>query len=320
MHHSVHFTSRPPPRVSKHHMHSCSQTQERLAAFRARAADADTVAANAKKKHSNVDVAEQREKARLRAKQFAKLQKNEIKDQKKKQLENKLRKLCVRHSTLLACTDLLTSLSWCSRKLRKERIEQREQHRAQIYAINAIMMRWNQNQMQASWFAFVNMVIAMSNPLPIFTLKYQKFDKAKTAKASKTIPEPDETSKAILEADETIKAILEADETSKAILEADEASVVITETDEAIPETDEAIPETDEAIPETDETNKVIPKTDETIPETDEASKVIPETDEAIPKIDEASKVIRETDESGNTIAKTAGVSESESKASDDVD
>ena len=276
MHHSVHFTSRPPPRVSKHHMHSCSQTQERLAAFRARAADADTVAANAKKKHSNVDVAEQREKARLRAKQFAKLQKNEIKDQKKKQLENKLRKLCVRHSTLLACTDLLTSLSWCSRKLRKERIEQREQHRAQIYAINAIMMRWNQNQMQASWFAFVNMVIAMSNPLPIFTLKYQKFDKAKTAKASKTIPEPDETSKAIFEADETIKAILEADE----------ASVVITETDEAIPETDETIPETDEAIP----------------------------------KIDEASKVIRETDESGNTIAKTAGVSESESKASDDVD
>ena len=314
MHHSVHFTSRPPPRVSKHHMHSCSQTQERLAAFRARAADADTVAANAKKKHSNVDVAEQREKARLRAKQFAKLQKNEIKDQKKKQLENKLRKLCVRHSTLLACTDLLTSLSWCSRKLRKERIEQREQHRAQIYAINAIMMRWNQNQMQASWFAFVNMVIAMSNPLPIFTLKYQKFDKAKTAKASKTIPEPDETSKAILEADETIKAILEADEASVVITETDEAipetDETIPETDEAIPETDEAIPETDEAIPETDETNKVIPKTDETIPE----------TDEAIPKIDEASKVIRETDESGNTIAKTAGVSESESKASDDVD
>ena len=142
--------------VSKHTpVHPCSQTQERLAAFKAKAAEAEMNAANAKKKHASVDVAEQREKARLRAKEFAKLRKNDVKDKKKKELENKLRKQCVRHSTIFACTDLFNLLSLCTRKLRQERIEQREQRRAKIYAINAIMMRWNQNQMQASWFAVV---------------------------------------------------------------------------------------------------------------------------------------------------------------------
>ena len=131
-------------------MHASAQAQERISAFKARAAEAEINAANGKKKQSSVDVAQQREKARLRAKEFAKQRKNDVQDKKKKELEARLKKQCVRPSALLVRVLTRSSL-WHTRKMRQDRVEQREQRRAQIYAINAIMLRWNQNQMQACW-------------------------------------------------------------------------------------------------------------------------------------------------------------------------
>ena len=37
------------------------------------------------------------------------------------------------------------------RKLREQRIQKREQRRAEIYAINLIMSKWNEAQMQVGW-------------------------------------------------------------------------------------------------------------------------------------------------------------------------
>ena len=37
------------------------------------------------------------------------------------------------------------------RQLREDRIEKREQRRAEIYAINLIMSKWNEAQMQVGW-------------------------------------------------------------------------------------------------------------------------------------------------------------------------
>ena len=53
---------------------------------------AEIKAAKAKKKQCTVDVAEQREKARLRAQKFLKNRKREMNDKKKKEVDNKLLK------------------------------------------------------------------------------------------------------------------------------------------------------------------------------------------------------------------------------------